>query len=76
MSLIFDEFGRPFLILRDQDKKKRTKGLEAHKVIPTHSPTGKHPGRKDCCQSFENIFGTKGNGQDAHFSRRRSGGHQ
>jgi hypothetical protein len=33
MSLIFDENGRPFIVLRDQDKKKRTKGLEAHKVI-------------------------------------------
>lgn len=32
MSLIFDENGRPFLVLRDQEKKKRTKGLEAHKV--------------------------------------------
>jgi T-complex protein 1 subunit epsilon len=32
MSLVFDEMGRPFVILRDQEKKKRTKGLEAHKV--------------------------------------------
>jgi hypothetical protein len=32
MSLAFDEMGRPFIILRDQGKKKRTKGLEAHKV--------------------------------------------
>lgn len=32
MSLAFDEFGRPFIIIREQDKKKRTKGLEAHKV--------------------------------------------
>jgi T-complex protein 1 subunit epsilon len=33
MSLIFDENGRPFIVLRDQGSKKRTKGLEAHKVI-------------------------------------------
>uniref|UniRef100_A0A0G4GXU9 T-complex protein 1 subunit epsilon n=1 Tax=Chromera velia CCMP2878 TaxID=1169474 RepID=A0A0G4GXU9_9ALVE len=27
-----DEFGRPFVILREQDQKKRLKGLEAHKA--------------------------------------------
>lgn len=32
MSLAFDEYGRPFIIIREQEKKKRTKGLEAHKV--------------------------------------------
>lgn len=32
MSLAFDESGRPFIILREQQKKKRVKGLEAHKV--------------------------------------------
>lgn len=32
MSLVFDENGRPFVILRDQEKKQRTKGLEASKV--------------------------------------------
>lgn len=32
MSLAFDENGRPYIILREQDKKKRVKGLEAHKV--------------------------------------------
>jgi len=29
---VFDENGRPFVILRDQDKKQRVKGLEAHKA--------------------------------------------
>ena len=33
MSLAFDENGRPFIILREQEKKKRVKGLEAHKVM-------------------------------------------
>ena len=33
MSLAFDEYGRPFIVIRDQATKKRTKGLEAHKVI-------------------------------------------
>ena len=32
MSLAFDESGRPFIILREQGKKKRVKGMEAHKV--------------------------------------------
>jgi hypothetical protein len=32
MSLAFDEYGRPFIVIREQERKKRTKGLEAHKV--------------------------------------------
>jgi len=36
MSLAFDEYGRPFIVIREQDKKKRTKGLEAHKVWTIH----------------------------------------
>jgi T-complex protein 1 subunit epsilon len=32
MSLAFDEFGRPFIIIREQERKRRTKGMEAHKV--------------------------------------------
>jgi T-complex protein 1 subunit epsilon len=31
-SLAFDEFGRPFLILRDQENQKRLAGKEAIKV--------------------------------------------
>ncbi|ESO05894.1 hypothetical protein HELRODRAFT_184902 [Helobdella robusta] len=30
-TLAFDEYGRPFLILKDQDKQKRLTGLDAHK---------------------------------------------
>lgn len=30
-QLAFDEYGRPFLILRDQDKQHRLTGIEAHK---------------------------------------------
>jgi T-complex protein 1 subunit epsilon len=33
MSLAFDEFGRPFIILRDQSTKKRMKGIDAFKVF-------------------------------------------
>ncbi|KAL4229032.1 T-complex protein 1 subunit epsilon [Mactra antiquata] len=30
-SLAFDEYGRPFIILRDQESKSRLSGIEAHK---------------------------------------------
>lgn len=32
MSLVFDEFGRPFIIVKEQEKKKRLSGIEALKV--------------------------------------------
>ncbi|CAL5219723.1 g1618 [Coccomyxa viridis] len=32
MSLAFDEFGRPFIILREQEKKQRIRGIEAQKA--------------------------------------------
>ena len=38
MSIAFDESGRPFIILREQSKKKRVKGLEAHKVSKAKQP--------------------------------------
>ena len=31
MSLTFDQYGRPYIILREQDQKRRLKGLEAYK---------------------------------------------
>lgn len=31
MSLVYDEYGRPFIIINEQDQKKRVKGLEAQK---------------------------------------------
>ena len=31
-SIAFDEYGRPFIILRDQETKQRLSGIEAHKV--------------------------------------------
>lgn len=34
-SIAFDEFGRPFIILRDQDKQKRLTGNDAVKVCIT-----------------------------------------
>ena len=32
-NLAFDEYGRPFLILKDQENQKRLTGLDAHKVL-------------------------------------------
>ncbi|XP_024023880.1 T-complex protein 1 subunit epsilon [Morus notabilis] len=32
MALAFDEFGRPFIIIREQGQKTRLRGLEAHKA--------------------------------------------
>jgi len=32
MSLVFDEYGRPYIIIRDQDSKSRLKGLDAQKA--------------------------------------------
>jgi len=34
MSLAFDEYGRPFIILKEQQQKKRFKGKDAQKVTP------------------------------------------
>ncbi|KNC77932.1 T-complex protein 1 subunit epsilon [Sphaeroforma arctica JP610] len=31
MSLVYDEYGRPFIIIRDQEQKKRLTGLDAQK---------------------------------------------
>jgi T-complex protein 1 subunit epsilon len=31
-AIAFDEFGRPFIILREQEKKRRLTGLDAQKV--------------------------------------------
>lgn len=33
-ALAFDEFGRPFIIIKDQDKQKRLTGNAAIKVSP------------------------------------------
>lgn len=35
MSLAFDEFGRPYIIVREQEKKRRVKGVEAIKANMT-----------------------------------------
>lgn len=37
MSLVFDEYGRPFIIVKEQDKKSRLKGVAALKVKMRHA---------------------------------------
>jgi T-complex protein 1 subunit epsilon len=32
MSLAFDEYGRPFLIIKEQSSKQRLRGIEAQKA--------------------------------------------
>lgn len=32
MSLVFDEYGRPYIILREQENKSRLKGIDAQKA--------------------------------------------
>ena len=36
MSLAYNEYGQPFIILREQEKKSRLKGIDAHKVGGSH----------------------------------------
>jgi len=39
MSLTFDEYGRPFIIIKEQEAKKRVKGIEALKLNITAART-------------------------------------
>ncbi|KAK6791514.1 hypothetical protein RDI58_010595 [Solanum bulbocastanum] len=32
MALVFDEFGRPFIIIKEQEQKTRLRGLDAQKA--------------------------------------------
>jgi T-complex protein 1 subunit epsilon len=32
MSMMFDQYGRPIIVLREQGRKKRLAGIEAHKA--------------------------------------------
>ena len=47
MSLAFDEYGRPFIILKEQDTKQRIKGVDAIKVLSSLI-SEKHPRRQIC----------------------------
>jgi hypothetical protein len=35
-QVTFDEYGRPFVIIRDQESKTRISGLDAQKVTASH----------------------------------------
>ena len=56
MSIAFDEFGRPFIIIREQEKKKRLRGLEAFRVNITFSifPKQSHS-QISCLQELSQI---------------------
>ena len=67
MSLVFDEYGRPFIIMREQERRERLKGLDAQKVrvhsadeavtSPNHNSytTGKYPRCSNSIQ-FATVF--------------------
>lgn len=42
MSLAFDEYGRPFIVIKEQDSKVRIKGVDAIKVSFVNK-VEKHP---------------------------------
>lgn len=44
MSLAFDEYGRPFIVIKEQDSKTRIKGIDAIKVtLPSPRGTSSQP---------------------------------
>lgn len=51
-TLAFDEYGRPFLILKDQERKTRLMGLEALKVSerPSVRPQAAAGRAAPCCR--------------------------
>jgi T-complex protein 1 subunit epsilon len=52
MSLVFDEYGRPFIIIKDQGTKSRLKGLPALKANITAA--------RSVCQTLRSSLGPKG----------------
>lgn len=52
MNIATDEFGNPFIILREQEEKKRLKGIEAHKANITAA--------KAVADSLRSSLGPKG----------------
>lgn len=58
MSLAYDEYGRPFIVLREQDTKTRIKGIEAIKVI-INMILEKYFGSQISCFNIKVIFRSK-----------------
>lgn len=42
-QIAFDEYGRPFIILRDQESQQRLTGIDAHKVCTYLSDVTNRP---------------------------------
>ncbi|KAL3214862.1 hypothetical protein MRX96_051406 [Rhipicephalus microplus] len=61
-TLTFDEYGRPFIILKDQDKKEATHRYRCTQVT--------HPGCQGCGQHHQDIIGPERARQDDGFVRR------
>jgi hypothetical protein len=59
MSLTFDEYGRPFLILREQEKKSRLTGLQAQKVSLLNDSIHNGPFIYLCCLSSRTFWQLK-----------------
>ena len=60
MSLVFDEYGRPFIILREQQQKSRIKGIEAQKanILAARSVSNllrTSLGPKGTCRTYQNV---------------------
>lgn len=68
MSLTFDEFGNPYIIIREQEKKQRIKGLDAIRVFfrsfRSLISVGQYSRRQNAKQHSPHIAGTEG---FAHF---------
>lgn len=61
MSLAFDEYGRPFIVLKEQDTKQRIKGIDAIKVQLFIKPLlEKHFSRKISRLYFKIIIRSQG----------------
>ena len=57
-QLAFDEYGRPFIVLKDQDKQERLTGIEALKVLyyNCRQQTAFLSTFQLLCQNFDNII--------------------
>ena len=64
MSLTFDEFGNPFIIIREQDKKQRIKGLDAIRVcfgaVGVLIVVGEYSGCANPLFHVANVAGSEG----------------
>jgi hypothetical protein len=61
LPVSYDQYGQPFIILREQDRKKRVTGLEAQKVKKNENlkKKGKYFGSNHHREYIENLVRTK-----------------